>query len=181
LKKSKFKLSTQTVAVVLLGVVLLSIVGMVVYESFKAGTKDKVATAKTPIAVKTTPVGPTPTPTAPPKTKYSLDQGLESIKAVYANGSGLSDQNRPYIEAAFYNTAAAKNLTVDPVNCENHWPPSGGVSFETLGINAGGTATYVATEHWGGTEGDHRLGVYVDLNTDKISDIVCPAFHSGTY
>jgi len=110
LKKSKFKLSTQTVAVVLLGVVLLSIVGMVVYESFKAGTKDKVATAQNPHRCEDDAGRPDSDAHRAPKTKYSLDQGLESIKAVYANGSGLSDQNRPYIEAAFYNTAAARIL-----------------------------------------------------------------------
>jgi len=180
LKKPKFKISTQTIAVALLGAILLGIVGMVVYETIKAGTKDKIATVKTPV-VKVTPVGSSPVPTAPPKTKYTPAQGLETIKAVYANGTGLSDQNRAYIEAAFYTSAAAKNLTVDPVNCENKWPPSGGITYETSGITAGGTAAYVATEHWEGTEGDHRLAVYVDLNTDKISEIVCPAFHSGAY
>lgn len=181
MRKPKLKTSPQTMAVTLLGVVLLSIVGIVVYESINAGTKDKAGVDKAPVGVKVTPVGLSPVPTAAPKTKYSLVQGLAVIKAVYANGTGLSDQNRAYIETAFYTAAAAKTLTVDPVNCENQWPPSGGVTYETSGITAGGIAAYVATEHWGGTEGDHRLAVYVDLNTGKISDIVCPAFHSGVY
>jgi hypothetical protein len=179
LKKTKFKISTQNLAVVLLGTILLGIVGMVVYEAFKAGTKDNVAVVKSPLAVNAAAAAVKVTPTPSPVTTYTLAQGLDVIKAVYADGSGMSNKNRQYIEDAFY--TKTKNNTLDPINCEIKWPPSGGITYETFGITSGGIAAYVATEHWGGTEGDHRLAVYVNLNTDKISDVVCPAFHSGPY
>jgi hypothetical protein len=172
-------LSAVRIAIALLVIILFAAVGIVVFESIKAGRPEPPVVTLTPKATPTPRPTATPTPTPTPKTTYSADQGMEVVRTVYTNTNGFG--NKQYFSSDFYNTTKAKELNYDPIYCSATWPPVGGVSYELSGISSGGIAAYVATEHWGDGGGDHRIAVYVDLNTLKFTDVVCPAFHSGSY